>query len=254
VGSVISLITTFLVFVVVWRLVVKVKASKEISKGLSAILRDKYGYASLTNFQFLVWTIVFLFSILLVYMVRIQSDVLAYVPSYPTAAMALMGVSTVSAIASKAISQKRGPPPAEPQSRPRSLWLMLCEESEDPKELEPSLARVQMFIWTIVSVLIYIYALIMLFLAPFLAPTYFKLIVPNILPSACNLTIPDIDPSLVTLMGLSQTAYIGKKYFAPKQDATLSPPAGGGAGFCKYCGKPLGTGALFCPECGKSQA
>ena len=126
----------------------------------------------------------------------------------PTNALALMGVNTASAVAGKAITAgkkrkanaKKTPKPTEPK---RSLWTMFNEEDG-----RPTLARVQMFVWTIVSVAIYIGILVAMLFGPFVMNSKGLVATPF-----CSLSIPDVDATLVTLMGLSHAAYLGRKYY-----------------------------------------
>jgi len=179
------------------------RQGKQQQAGRWEILHDSEGYGSLTNFQFFLWTAVFLFSIVWVYAVRIQGGVLTPTVGWPSNALALMGVNTVSAVMSKAIdTNKQSKSKAIPKYKERSLWTMFNEDDG-----RPTLARVQMFIWTWVSVTIYIYILFTMFFGPFLNSNVF------VATPLCALTIPDVDPTLVTLMGLSHAAYLGKKYY-----------------------------------------
>ena len=224
-GFEITVVTAALVSYVTWLLVRK--ATTKV--GPLEILRDSDGYGSLTNFQFLVWTAVFLFSIVWVYTVRIQGGVLTPAIGIPSNALALMGVNTASAITSKAITAnkenkskakaeaKKKPEPSvatehanNPSPNPNtsggqdkpSLWTMFNEDDG-----RPTLARVQMFIWTLVSVAIYIAILVAMLVGPFLNSHAFAA------TSFCALSIPDVDPTLVTLMGLSHAAFLGRKYY-----------------------------------------
>lgn len=159
------------------------------------LIQDEDGHPSLTNFQFLSWTLVFVFSLLWVYLTRIQGNELGFPPVLPTNTLVLMGINTASTIASRAIKYKGAHLPAPNES----LWKMLYEKQT------PSLARVQLFVWTLVSIIIYFVVLFSLIYGPFL------LGFPQ--QPLQNLSIPDVDPSLVTLMGLSHGAYLGRKYF-----------------------------------------
>lgn len=176
---------------------------------LGDILKDKDSehreFYSLTNFQFTCWTVVFLFSLTWVYFVRISGNVLTSVPSLPTATLALMGINTVSAVASKSIG--KGKVTKRNDDVRKSFWGMLYSEDNGP-----DLTRIQFFIWTVISIIIYIYILGQLMLGPYLL---------NLPPvSLQSLTIPDVDPSLVTLMGLSQVAYVGTKYVNRKANSS----------------------------------
>lgn len=201
-GFLITVVIAAIVFCVTVLLVRKATTKK----GPLEILRDSEGYGSLTNFQFLVWTAVFLFSIVWVYTVRIQGGVLTPAIGIPSNALLLMGVNTASAIGSKAITAgKQKDPKRERKEAPTgtSLWSMLNEDDG-----RPSLARVQMFIWTLVSVTIYIATLFGLLVGPFVLNSNAFVATPF-----CALSIPDVDLSLVTLMGLSHAAFLGRKYY-----------------------------------------
>ncbi len=183
-------------------LVLHILLRKAGGGSLRSLLYDENGYASLSQFQFLTWTFVFLFSFLWIYFVRIQGDVLTFPPSIPIATLALMGLNTGSAVASKKISKHYK---TQPQSKPGKLWNMLVEGADvSGTNSKPSLARVQLFVWTIISVMIYMAILVSMLSGPFLFGfTQTPL---------SGLSLPDIDPSLVTLMGLSQVGFLGTKY------------------------------------------
>jgi hypothetical protein len=117
--------------------------------------------------------------------------------------LALIGVSAGSLVASKSIrtvqEQKierklRPGSRLKPQDRDRSFekpitWGLLSEE-KDPKEL--SIAKLQMFAWTIASVAIFI-----------------SIVAGNLLNNKPEL--PDVGQDLLVLMGISHAAYIGNK-------------------------------------------
>lgn len=171
-----------------------------LRKSLLSILKDKKGYYSLTKFQFLCWTIVFLFSLLWVYLVRIQGGVFTPIDflKQPGNTLALMGINTASALGGSAIKIK----PAKNQRK--DFWGVLYSEDTH----NPDLTRAQFLIWTAVSILIYVAILVGQMVGP-----YFGL---SPIVSLTMLKIPDIDPSLVTLMGLSHVGYVGGKYVQSK--------------------------------------
>lgn len=190
-GAVISVIVVIVIFVIVDRGIHRYKKGQL----LRSILQDKEGYYSLTKFQFLSWTVVFLFSLLWVYLVRMQGGVLTPIQALPTNTLVLMGINTGSALSSSAI---RGWPGKE-EGR-KDFWGILYSEDHH----RPDLTRVQFFVWTVASIVIYVFILLGLMFGPYLF---------NFPPvSLQTLSIPDVDPSLVTLMGLSHTAYVGAKY------------------------------------------
>lgn len=206
-GFIITVFLTGLVSYLTFHLM-KMAVESPNNRGRFGILRDSEGYGSLTNFQFLVWTFVFLFSIVWVYAVRIQGGVLTPTIGIPSNAWALMGVNTASAVVSKAITagqQDKSQNLKAQNTRAHSLWTMFNEDDDG----QPTLSRVQMFIWTLVSVAIYVWVLLALLIGPFVLNS-------SAYAATCysSLSIPDVDPTLVTLMGLSHAAFLGRKYYS----------------------------------------
>jgi len=174
-----------------------------IKRSFVEIIKDREGFPSLSLFQFLLWTTVISFGFLSIYLIRIMNGV--YFPpleEIPTGILALMGISTAIPIArSKMISAN-----IEPKTEHKLSSIL------QDKEGRPILAKFQMFIWTWIAIMIY---LVILFssVSEIGEPDYE---VENI---ECEenkyscLAFPDIDPSLVVLMGLNQTAYLGREYY-----------------------------------------
>ncbi len=204
-GLLISGAAAFFIMLVVRTVIKGAKASEGnanegVKEGLIDLLYDSKNYSSLTNFQFFAWTIVFLFSILWIYSIRIQGFVLTIPIQIPATALALMGINTGSAVASKGISNKKYTWSSARMTKEK--WQMMLYENGSP-----SLARVQLFIWTLVGIFIYLWILATTLFSPFLFS--------NLDTIALNkLNIPDVDPTLVTLIGLSHTAYVGTKYYS----------------------------------------
>jgi hypothetical protein len=174
---------------------------------LRSILKEEHGYYSLTKVQFSCWTVIFLFSLLWVYIVRIQGGVLTPIDllKQPGNTLALMGINTASALGSLAIRKKKESEKEQPEWRKDAkFWWILFSESPEKEAIVPDLTRVQFFIWTVVSIVIYLGILVGQMIGPYFG---FSSLVP-----LQSLRIPDIDPSLVTLMGLSHVGYVGGKY------------------------------------------
>jgi hypothetical protein len=66
------------------------------------------------------------------------------------------------------------------------------------------LTRLQMFLWTIISLIIYIFLLASALI--------------NEMDNVAALGLPNVDPTLVVLMGLSQTGYLGYKAAIPQRE------------------------------------
>jgi hypothetical protein len=160
------------------------------------IVVNSAGYYSLALIQFLAWTIVVTTFFLALYLVRIWGNELSFMEGLPYNILVLLGISTLVPILSSAVGQYKQPDtPVKTMEKfekeDHHLSEMLFENGR------PSLSRYQMFIWTVVSLLIYIFSFFRIIAAPDL--------------DVSTLTLPDIDPTLVVLMGLSQGAFIGGK-------------------------------------------
>lgn len=158
-------------------------------------------WPSLAKFQFAVWTVIMLPIFTWVYLVRILSGVSDPIGDLPVNILALLGINVVSVPISDEVSKKvYGSPPtnaaakAQLAAQPAQPFHTMLQESG-----QLSLSRLQMFMWTFISVMIYLVVVAKTFLDP------------AVLGSIETLRLPDIDPTLVTLMGLSQTGYIGAK-------------------------------------------
>jgi hypothetical protein len=163
------------------------------------IIRDSAGYPSLARFQFLIWTIVILFSLLSINILRLH-PINQNPPefSFQPGLLALMGISVAvtptSAYVAKLKYGEHSGKTLESQDlmeerKKKPFGLMLLQNGR------PSLTRFQMFSWTIISVLLYCAQLFITYLGPL-----------------SELVLPDVDPVMVMLMGLSQAAYIGGKW------------------------------------------
>ena len=176
---------------------------------------------SLSRFQMYIWTFVTIGAYVTAAVGRKE---LAEVPA---SVLVLMGINQATFLSAKVIAGRQNvagantdssvPSGSEPLTRvTRKLepaWepslLDLIEGSEMIKVGEevvdgkpvtlieertvPNLAKFQMFAWTLVLVALYIYALV----------------------GADGLVMPEIPPQLLGLMGISQTAYLGRKLTSP---------------------------------------
>jgi hypothetical protein len=150
---------------------------------------DKNLSASLL--QFLLFTYLTIFSYVAVFAARLGADKgFSEWLTVPQNLLILMGISVVSATASKGIvvsyvEQGKLPPPTEDKSGVTT-----------DKDGQTALTKVQMIIWTIIAVGIYL------------------LIVLDFLRNKKYLDsteLPDVDGSLLVLMGAAQGAYLGGK-------------------------------------------
>lgn len=188
------------------------------------IIRDGDYYPSLPRFQFLIWTLVIAFVYLSIYLIRIYSGKFD-APFIDNNLLILLGISISSPLISNVISgykySKRlnGVESTEIDysNREFSFRSMLFENGK------PALFRYQMFLWTFIGVFI--------FLSVFAGSLHIytlnyidckesqKKSEPNSeAENPCqeieSLKMPTVDLMLVTLMGLSQSGYLGGKIVA----------------------------------------
>jgi len=152
---------------------------------------------SLSVFQFFLWTIVLMFVLSTVYLIRAFGGLTEAIPVYPLYLLALTGISIVTPLGSSLISSL-GYPKADTvvtvTSEDRPPWGEMLREFG-----KPSLSRFQMFGWTWISIVIY--------LAVYGAEISNHYSNVGIL----SLNTPDVYPVLVALMGLSQVMFLGAK-------------------------------------------
>jgi len=175
-------------------IVVIVGVFKKLSrKPLKEIILNSKGWPTLSKFQFLLWTFVIAFSYLAIQIILITGT--DYSGEYllnniPENLLALMGISVAVPIVNANITEKTKKIENKDEDD-RSFGTMFYNP-----EGKLDLARLQMFLWTIIGIAIFLYIL-------------FDQI--TTLSSVEELFIPDVSPTLLILMGLSQTAYLGSK-------------------------------------------
>lgn len=195
----------------------------------SHLVRDESGYPSLAKFQLVSWTIIIAFSYFGIYLARIIDGVAFPPPVFPADLIALMGISIVSNAVNKKLSDdKYETSNAEFNSIGKGYKTMV----EENGKLE--LTRLQMFLWTIISLIIYIFLLGSALI--------------NGMENVADLGLPNVDPTLVVLMGLSQTGYLGYKAAIPqreiyeiKQDNLLANVRAGNSLHITIIGKNFGN-------------
>jgi hypothetical protein len=203
--------------------------SSTFTSKFSDIIRTRDMDPSLSIFQFLLWTIVIIFAFTGVYFTRILGGV--YDPprgGIPVSLLALMGISVATPIISNVVSSYKYSPfqfyedPSLPAKVGGTTQLAAAWSKVRPNFGEmlreygkPTLARFQMFGWTWISIIIYLFIL-------------FSTVIST--EQLQNLTLPDIDPTLVVLMGLSQFAYLGIKAGSTEMQITSIYPLEGKTG------------------------
>jgi len=151
------------------------------------LFQSATGNLSLSKIQMGIWLIVFSFSYVL--LASIWRDFIPITPGM----LWLLGISSTTAVAAKAIAVKNDPTP-----RPRNRASRVCSE------LHPTLGtyrceihRCQVLLWTLIVLVIYVMKMI------------------------STLHLPDIPDVLLILMGVGSGAYLGFKY--PKTIAVAPP-------------------------------
>jgi hypothetical protein len=172
-----------------------------ISKGnFSDLIKDEKKYPSLALFQFLVWTLIISFAYFGIYLTRLFGGELGLPDEIPDNILILMGISVGVPVLNVKVSEKKyanvpsADAPSAPYTlrrRPSTLLSMLQENGQ------LSLTRFQMFVWTWIGIIIYLFLL------------YFT--VNTEMDNVTQLSLPNVDGTIVFLMGLSQAAYLGKK-------------------------------------------
>jgi hypothetical protein len=192
--------------------------------GFLDLIRDGDHYPSLPRFQFLIWTFVISFVYLSIYLIRIYLGRLE-APFIDNNLLILLGISIVSPILGNIISgykytrrlSKTDSEKTDIENNEQySFITMLFENSK------PALFRYQMFLWTFVGVFIFLSIFasgLYTFTQDYIdgKETQIKPISnPGTTPCTKidSIKMPTIDPMLVTLMGLSQSGYLGGKIVA----------------------------------------
>jgi hypothetical protein len=164
------------------------------------ILRSNNMDPSLSVFQFFLWTIVLMFVLFSVYLIRIFGGVTEFISGPPPLALlALTGISFITPFGSSLISSLRYPKAdtliedtSEGSQNVRPPFGEMLREFG-----KPSLSRFQMFGWTWISIIIYL--------------SVYGAEIWRDYRNVVNLNIPDVLPILVALMGLSQVVFLGAK-------------------------------------------
>jgi len=171
--------------------VFKILAKRSVKE---VILNDK-GYPTISKFQFLLWTLVIAFTyfsiqIIIVVGTDYSTEQAYLIKNVPENLLALMGISVAVPIIASAKTRKTKKIKKQDDSKSFGTMFLNLHGNLD-------LARLQMFLWTIIGISIYLH-------------TVFDEILT--LSSIGELFLPDVSPTLLILMGLSQGAYLGSKF------------------------------------------
>jgi hypothetical protein len=174
---------------------------------LLRVLLDKNNHASLSAFQFLCWTLLIAFLYLTLWFLHLLMKSTEPPGAIPVSLMALMGISVAIPLASQGIAAyKRTKPRAEDEVYNEPDYVSMLEEDG-----RPSLLRVQMFLWTIGA------------LAVFSWQYFVSLNNAETIDALLELGLPVIDSTLLFLMGLSATGYLGNQAYSGSVEKTGEP-------------------------------
>jgi hypothetical protein len=172
------------------------------------------GRPSSSKFQWLFWTVIVLFSYVVLYVTRARFGYDEGMAEIPTNVLYAMGFSAMTLTAAKGVTvgyvnSGRLTKTEAATREDRSISRLLTDD-----EGYPDLTKIQMMAWTLLTGAIYLTRVMQLTYA-------------NIHRDADLLQMPDIDKSLMLLMGLGQGTYLGKK--VTSMDSRLGTAGGGTA-------------------------
>lgn len=231
----IGLIVLFVLYIFFYRI-----WSKNWNPAELVIGQDKRPSSS--KFQFLLWTVVVLYSYIVVYTARAWNGYYQSIDQIPVNLFIVMGFSIATAAAAKGITvgyletgriAKPEPTatradPENPQNdvtgeplKKRAGWSAILVDDQG----YPDLSKLQMIAWTFIAIGIYLIGLGALVKAIPNAlqgvtdnagnPMTWSNLTPKFLENnpelAQRISLPDISAALMVLMGLGQGAYLGKK-------------------------------------------
>jgi len=167
--------------------------------GFWDIIREADYYPSLARLQFVLWTFTVTFTLLSIYVFMLWNNTLCW-SDIPQNILALMGISAGVPVVSTVISREKyrssisGTLPCK-ENVP-ALSTMLLEHSK------PTLGRYQLFIWTIISIIVY------------LGIFFVQIAGISTAGALAKMELADIPLPLLALMTTSQGAYLGLKAIA----------------------------------------
>jgi len=174
---------------------------------LLRVLLDKKEHASLSAFQFLCWTLLISFLYLTLWLLQLFNGGTGAPPPISESVLALMGISVAIPVASQGISSYKSRKPREKgETYVEPNYASMLEEDG-----RPSLLRLQMFLWTLASLVIYTG----LFLVSVNTAEDVEALV--------HLGLPGIDTTLLFLMGLSATGYLANQAYSGKVEKGIEP-------------------------------
>ena len=188
-----SACATLLVLWVLYRLFTGTWSVGKIIEGVD-------GHPSTSKLQWFLWTVVVLFSYVLIYAAQAVNGNFEAITNIPDNLLIAMGISSLSMVAAKGItvSQVEKGQVVKPMADPHTTSLGSIVQSDSGT---PDLSKIQVMAWTIIAIGVYIVQVVHTVNNPGV-PTD---------GTSVTLALPDIGSSLMLLMGLGHGAYLGKK-------------------------------------------
>lgn len=172
-------------------------------RSLGDLVKGENGIPSAAMFQFLLWTGVIIFSYITIYAASAYKGDVSSVPTVSGNLLVLMGISTGSMVISKGITDykaSRGTAVRTLENKKKGkltggfFQYLICDVDGplDKPNFQPALNKLQMIVWTFIAIAIFLVQVV-------------YAVQKNIA------ALPKVDDSMLILMGISQTAYLGKK-------------------------------------------
>lgn len=159
---------------------------------LRKLVEGSDGHPSTSKLQWFIWTVVVLFSYVVIYAARVYDGDITPISDIPQNLLIAMGFSITSMVAAKGItaSYVANGQLSKPQADAGTTGLGAVVTDDTGA---PDLSKIQIMAWTLIAVVTYLIRVI------------------QEVHAGSPLNIPDIDPALMVLMGLGHGAYLGKK-------------------------------------------
>lgn len=231
-GSIFALMAAFLIC-----------AGYNRTRRVAGCLIDARNRMSLSRFQLICWTLLVLsaFITAVLYNIQVNPSGQPMLVAIPEALWVVMGISTTSLIGSPLLLMttkdqiaKDNPPPNTPVKDKESLppgaascndcltearWSDLLQGETNANKSVLDIARVQMFYFTMIALLMYTYLLVDTFVKAGSTAEGYGID-----------SLPSVSGGLIALLGISHTAYLAKKRInEPAYKPKVDPSAGAGA-------------------------
>ena len=180
------------------------------SWSIKQLIEGADGHPSTSKLQWFLWTVVVLFSYVVLYAAQAANGNFDPIINVPDNLLIAMGISSFSMVAAKGItvSQVQSGQIVKPQATPGTATLGSVLKDDAGY---PDLSKIQILAWTFIAIVVFLVQIFNAVRTPSTATPY-------------ALVLPDIGSSLMILMGLGHGAYLGKKLVST---SSTGQPAGG---------------------------